>query len=151
MMGDTKCIRNTSHILHCYLYITSKLATVVEDNLKAPFSVATTLRRRGRCYSFPWIAPLYPWYVPYNAECKARRYQVPFFKSLVWLDLGLNPGLPDHWQTLYPLGQWVFPIKLVTILALISAHCKFTFETFFKTGESVIVIQKTFCAHFMLH
>ena len=24
-----------------------------------------------------------------------------FFK--VWLDLGLNPGLPDHWWTLYPL------------------------------------------------
>ena len=23
-----------------------------------------------------------------------------FFKSLVWLDLGLNPGLPDHWRTL---------------------------------------------------
>ena len=26
-------------------------------------------------------------------------------KSLVWLDLGLNPGLPDHWRTLYSLGQ----------------------------------------------
>ena len=24
----------------------------------------------------------------------------------VWCDLGLNPGLPDHWRTLYPLGQW---------------------------------------------
>ena len=29
------------------------------------------------------------------------RYQVPFLKSLVWLDLGLNPGLPDHWRTHY--------------------------------------------------
>ena len=47
-----------------------------------------------------------PWYVPYNAECQARRYQVPFLKSLVWLDLGLNPGLPDHWRTLYLLDQW---------------------------------------------
>ena len=26
-----------------------------------PFSVATTQRYRGRRYSFPWIAPLYPW------------------------------------------------------------------------------------------
>ena len=26
-------------------------------------------------------------------------------KSLVWHDLGMNPGLPDHWQTLYPLGN----------------------------------------------
>ena len=29
------------------------------------------------------------------------RYQVPFLKSLVWRDLELNPGLPDHWQTLW--------------------------------------------------
>ena len=37
-----------------------KLATVVEGDQNAPFSVATTLRCRGRHYSFPWIAPLYP-------------------------------------------------------------------------------------------
>ena len=38
----------------------SKLATVVECNQKAPFSIATTLRCRGGCYSFPRIVPLYP-------------------------------------------------------------------------------------------
>ena len=27
------------------------------------------------------------------------------FESLVWLDLGLNIGLPDHWWILYSLGQ----------------------------------------------
>ena len=32
-------------------------------------------------------------------------------KSLVWLDLGLNPDLPNHWWTLYSLGQW--PGKVV--------------------------------------
>ena len=82
-----------------------KLATLVEGNQKAPFSIATTLMCRGGCDSFPWIAPLYPWYVAYIAECYARRYQVPFLKSLVWRDLGLNPGHLDHWQTLYPLYQ----------------------------------------------
>ena len=46
-----------------------KLATKVEGNPKAPFSIASTPRCRGGCYCFPWIAPLYPWYVPYNAEC----------------------------------------------------------------------------------
>ena len=46
-----------------------KLATVVEGDQKAPFSIATTPRCRGGCYSFPWIAPLYPSYVPYIAEC----------------------------------------------------------------------------------
>ena len=45
------------------------LATLDEDNPKAPFSIATTQRcRRGRD-SIPWIAPLYPGSVPYNAEC----------------------------------------------------------------------------------
>ena len=46
-----------------------KLVTLVEGNLKAPFSIATTLRCRGGCYSIPWIAPLYPRSLPYNAEC----------------------------------------------------------------------------------
>ena len=59
-----------------------KLATLVEGDLKAPFSIATTPRCRGGCYSFPWIAPLYPWSLPYNADCQARRH---FFLSL-WYD-----------------------------------------------------------------
>ena len=46
-----------------------KLATVVEDDQKAPFSIATTPRCRGGFYSFPWSAPLNPWYVSYIAEC----------------------------------------------------------------------------------
>ena len=83
-----------------------KLATIVEGDPKAPFSEATTPRCRGGRYSFPWMAPLYPWYIPYITECLARRYQVPFLKSLVWYDLGLNPGLLDHWRTLYPLDQY---------------------------------------------
>ena len=65
-----------------------------------------SLFNRGGHYSFPRIAPLYPWYVPYIAECKARRYQEPFSKSLVWRDRRLNPGLPDLKRTLYPLDQW---------------------------------------------
>ena len=43
--------------------------TVVEGNPKAPFLIATTLRCREGCYSFSWIALLYPWSIPYNAEC----------------------------------------------------------------------------------
>ena len=45
-----------------------KLATVVGGDQKAPLSIAITPKfRRGR-YSIPWIAPLYPWSVPYSAE-----------------------------------------------------------------------------------
>ena len=40
--------------------LVSKLATVVEDDQKAPFSIATTPTRRGGHYFFPCIAPLYP-------------------------------------------------------------------------------------------
>ena len=46
-----------------------KLATVVEGDPKVLFSIATTPRCWEGRYSFPWIAPLYPWSVPYNAEC----------------------------------------------------------------------------------
>ena len=46
-----------------------KLATVVEGDQKAPFSIATTPSCWGGRYSFPWIAPIYLWYVPYIAEC----------------------------------------------------------------------------------
>ena len=48
----------------------AKLATAVEvGGQKAPFSIATTPRCREGRYSFLWIASLYPWYVPYIAEC----------------------------------------------------------------------------------
>ena len=77
------------------------MATVVLGDQKAPFLIASTRRCRGQRNSFPWIATLYLWYVPYIAECQARRYQVPLLKSLVWRDLGLNPGLPNHWRTLW--------------------------------------------------
>ena len=46
-----------------------KLLTVVKGDQNAPFSIATTPRCRGGHYSFLWIAPLYPWYVPYIAKC----------------------------------------------------------------------------------
>ena len=76
------------------------MVTLVESCLNAPFSIATTPRCRRGCYFIPRIAPLYPWFLPYSAKCLARQHQVPFFESLVLLNLGLNPNLLDHWQTL---------------------------------------------------
>ena len=85
----------------------------------APFSIATAPRWRGECYSFPSIIPLCPRSIPYNAECKARRYQVPFFESLVLLDLGIIRGLLVHWRTLWPyiyiyiyIYIYDFPLKI---------------------------------------
>ena len=39
---------------------------------------------------------------------------------MVWRDLGLNPGLPDHWWTLYPLDQWA---QNYFCLSHLFAHC----------------------------
>ena len=77
--------------------------TLDEGDPKAPFSIATTPRGREGRYWIPMIAPLFPWPVAYNAECWASS---TIFESFVWLDLGLKPGPPDHWQTLYSFGQW---------------------------------------------
>ena len=50
-----------THIyIYIYIYKNVKLATVVEGNPKAPFSMATTPRCREGRYSFSWIALLYP-------------------------------------------------------------------------------------------
>ena len=66
------------------------------------FSLATTPRCREGHHSISWIDPLYPLSSPYNAELDlSKAASSTIFESLVWHNLGLNPGLPDHWQTLY--------------------------------------------------
>ena len=50
--------------IYIYIYVTRahikvKLATLVEGDPKAPFSIATQSRCRKGRYSIPWIAPLY--------------------------------------------------------------------------------------------
>ena len=103
-----------------------KLATVVEGDQKAPFSIATTPRCKDGCYSIPWIAPLYPWYVPYIAECLAMRYQVPFSKSLVWHRIETLPHRPMSTALLFihkwKENNWIrtFPQG---ISAISNAHC----------------------------
>ena len=52
------CIDQICYI-YTYIYIKVNLATKVEGDSKAPFSIATTPRCRGGRYSFPWIGPLY--------------------------------------------------------------------------------------------
>ena len=61
--------RNTEHKRHHRIRWTTPIYIVVEGDPKAPFSIAYYTKCRGGRDSFPWIAPLYPWSVPYNAEC----------------------------------------------------------------------------------
>ena len=62
----------------CIYIVKEKLATAVEDNPKAPFSIATTPRCREGHYSFPCIAPLYPWSTPYKLNVKQGGIQYHF-------------------------------------------------------------------------
>ena len=73
---------------------------VVEGDLKALFSLATISRYRGGLYSFPRIAPLTldPYLIMMSVKREGIKYH--FFEFLVWLDLRLNTGLPDHRWTL---------------------------------------------------
>ena len=97
--------------IYIYIYIDNiklvvKLATVVEGDLKAPFSIAITSRCRGGRYSFPGLLhfTLDAYLIMLSVKQGSIKYH--FFESLVWLDLGLNPGLLDNWWTLYSLGQF---------------------------------------------
>ena len=44
------------------------------------------------------IRTLYCWVL-------SKKVSSTILKYLIWRDLGLNPGLPDHWRTLCPLDQ----------------------------------------------
>ena len=68
---DETCL---DEVLNCYIsaYLKcnkTKLATEVEGDLKAPFSLATTQRCWRRRNFFPLVAPLYRWSILYNAVC----------------------------------------------------------------------------------
>ena len=84
------------------------MATEVENNPKTPFSIATTPKCRGGCYSFPWLAPLTLDTYLIMLRVKQGGIKYHFFESLVWLDPGLKPGLPNHWRTFYPLDQYIY-------------------------------------------
>ena len=64
--------------IYIYIYV-SKLATIVEGYLKAPFSIATILRCWRVWYSFLWIAPLTPYLCLIMMIVKQDGHQVPFF------------------------------------------------------------------------
>ena len=62
--------------------------------------------------SFLWSCSLFHWYIPYNAECQERRYQVKCLASFAWIDLLLNHGLLEHGRilSLYPGGLVIITI-----------------------------------------
>ena len=66
--------------MYCYIV---KLVTIVEGDLKAPFSRATTPRCKGGCYSFPWLLyfTLDPYLIMLSVNQKGIKYH---FLSLLY-------------------------------------------------------------------
>ena len=77
------------------------MATVVVSDKKGPFSIATTPRCREGAGLLHFTHDMYLILLSVKYYCWVSI--TIYFKSLVWRDLGLNPGLPNHWRTLYPL------------------------------------------------
>ena len=103
--------------------------TVVVGEPKAPFSIATKPCCREEHYSFPSIAlpTLDLHFIMLSIKQEGIKFH--FFASFVWLDLGLNPGFPDHWWTLKALCQWIY-IKLDNMHSSIICHAVFVDSSF---------------------
>ncbi len=61
-----------------------KLATIVEGNAKAPFSIATTPRCRGGRYSFPGL--LYFTLDPYLIMLSVKQGDIKYHLLSLWYD-----------------------------------------------------------------
>ena len=90
-----------------------KLTTIVEGDLKAPFSIATTLGCREGRYSIHWIAPLYPWSVPYNAEWLSKAASSTIFWAFGMTRPGIKSRSPGSlMNTLHiRLIAWVIGVQ----------------------------------------
>ena len=87
-----------------------KVAILVKRDLKAPSSIATTLRYRKGHYPIPWIAPLYSWSLPYNASVKQGGIKYHFLSlwyDLTWEWTPVFQTIDEH----YLLGQNIYKIQ----------------------------------------
>ena len=65
--------------LAIYIYIYIYISKVGDVSRGWPeVSLFNCYNARRERYSISWIAPLYPWSLPYIGECWARRHQEPF-------------------------------------------------------------------------
>ena len=76
-------------------YISSKVGNHGQGQLEGFLfhNYYTTLRRRRGHYSFPWIAPLYPWSVPYNNVLSKEASSTTF-----WVFAMTRPGI-EPWSS----------------------------------------------------
>ena len=88
-----------------YIYINKVKVTLViavEGDPKVPFSIPTTPECRVGRYFFLWIN-LGTYLIILSFKQGGIKYHFWVFGMTWWL----NSSLLGHWQTLYPLDQWV--------------------------------------------
>ena len=140
-------IHEFSIYIYIYIYIIKrKVGNSSRGQPEGSFSIATTPRYRVGRYSFPWIIPLYAWSIPYKAECWARRHQVPF-----WLDLGLNPGFSDLWQTLNPLDQYIHKYMCVCVCVCVWDKCLCVCMCVIEKVSEYYIIKELFLILIIFH
>ena len=81
-----KNVESYTYSCNAIFCVFNKLATLVEDDPKAPFSIATTPRCWGGRYSFLWkvkLATIFesdlkaPFSIATTPRCRGRRYSFP--------------------------------------------------------------------------
>ena len=55
--------------IYIYIYKVSKIGNCCQGQPEGFLLISYYTICKGGCYSFPWITPLYPRAIPYNAEC----------------------------------------------------------------------------------
>ena len=89
-----------SQATHSYIYIykVSKDGDRSRGRPEGSLQIATTPRCKGGHYSFPWIALLYSWYVPYNA---VKQGGIKYLFFSLWYDstwdwILVSRGIGEH-------------------------------------------------------
>ena len=86
---------------YVYIYIYIKYISwpiVVLGDLKAPFSIATIPRYRGKCYSFPLIAPLtLDIYIMLSVKQEGIKYHcLSHWYDLAWDQISVSQTIGKH-------------------------------------------------------
>ena len=93
--------------------------TVVELDPKVPFSIAATPKG-----ATPFIGLRHFTLDRYLIMLSVKKGDIKYNFLSLWYEMGLNPGLLGHWQTLNPTGQLAVTKYNVSNLSMSSLGCK---------------------------
>ena len=89
------------------------MATIFEGNPKAPFSIATTPRCRGGCYSFPGL--LYFTLDPYLIMLSVKQGGIKYHFLSLWIE-PRSPGPLANTLTARPMSGIIYIYKSLYLL-----------------------------------